>query len=250
MSEKGKINIFIEIADQLLKKQLSQVISDDWAYHWHIINKEINQLSPTDTDIAVIDNPANQKFLDKKTVKILLSRQKSSSNGFFVTLSTTDPIDIFTEIKRAYSHRQIIIQNREALVPQLENSINLATIAQSLSAKVTQLIRQSEMRIALVDQMPVGVIGVDDEGIIVLANPKAIEILGVEDLPIWGMPAENLLTFKINSFISSPDTITTINRNNENIVVRKSDFELQGSFAGTIIILTKDFPDQEDTNIG
>jgi PAS domain-containing protein len=96
------------------------------------------------------------------------------------------------------------------------------------------------MRIALVDQMPVGVMGIDDENTIVLVNPKAIEILGVEDIPIWGLSVASLLTDSVGDFVKNESmTEMSMNRYGHNILIRKSPFILEDTFAGTILVLWK-----------
>jgi c-di-AMP phosphodiesterase-like protein len=98
--------------------------------------------------------------------------------------------------------------------------------------------KQSRMRIELVNQMPVGVIGIDDENTVVLVNPEAIRLLDADEIPVWGLQAGELLSEKINPFLKNKNKKDIrINIDGTEINIRKSFFYLDNSFAGTILVL-------------
>lgn len=236
MSE--RTNIYIEISDQSLKEKTYQRLSEDWTINWTFASREKNKTEPEDIHIAVIDDPKWLSTLGNQAVLVFLGRPDNDA-PYFSTLEEVTPESLFKVIKRAYSYREITNQNAESLYTPKDKD-SLESIAQSLSVRVNQLLKQSEMRIALVDQMPVGILGIDDESCVVLANPKAIEALGMEDLPIWGLKASSLLSDKIEAFLKDEEAEETeITPNGKRIAVRKSSFYLDENYAGTILALWK-----------
>jgi PAS domain-containing protein len=234
MSE--RTNIYIEISDQSLKEKTYQRLSEDWTINWTFVSQEKNKAEPEDIHIAVIDNPKWLSTLSEQAVLVFLGKPDDDA-PYFSTLEEVTPESLFKVIKRAYSYREITNQNAESLYSPKDKD-SLESIAQSLSVRVNQLLKQSEMRIALVDQMPVGILGIDDEENVVLANPKAIEVLGVEDLPIWGLKATSLLSEKIGNFLKNEEIMETeINPDGKKIMIRKSSFYLDDSYAGIILAL-------------
>jgi len=234
-----KINVYIEVADESLKEKLYHMLSDDWSIQWHFISRDENRLEPEVVNIAVVDGTVKLKTIAKGASIIYLG-QADDDSSYFTTIETPSPESVFKAIKRAYSFREITKQNVESTYEERQNKNSLESIAQSLSMRVHQLMKQSEMRIALVDQLPVGVLGIDDEATIVLANPKAIEVLSVEDIPIWGLSLEALLSEKVGEFVKNGDASEIIiERYGEKIVLRKSSFILDESYAGTILVLWK-----------
>lgn len=235
----GKFNIYVEIKNTELKEDILQKISDDWTVNWGIVTRSQNNSEPELTDIAVIDNTKILNSLSKKTTIIFLGNPADRVN-FFATIEKPATDSVFKAIKRANSYKEITKQNEVSLFCEKNNKESLEAIAESLSVHIHQLQRQSEMRIALVDQMPVGVMGIDDESTIVLANPKAIEILGVEDIPIWGLSVDSLLTETVGAFVKNENmTEMNLNRYGHNILIRKSPFILDDTLAGTILVLWK-----------
>jgi PAS domain-containing protein len=234
MSE--RTNIYIEISDQSLKEKTYQRLSEDWTINWTFVSREKNKAEPEDIHIAIIDNPKWLSTISDKAVLVFLGKPDNDA-PYFSILEEVNPDSLFTVIKRAYSYREITNQNAESLYTPKDKD-SLESIAQSLSVRVHQLMKQSEMRIALVDQMPVGILGIDDESSVVLANPKAIEALGMEDLPIWGLKATTLLTDNIDKFLKDEDAEETeIVQNGARIAVRKSNFYLEENYAGIILAL-------------
>lgn len=233
------MNVYLKIADEELKEKTLQILSTDWSVGWHFVGDAQNQADPAATDIAVIDK---NSYLDAihSGAAIIFFGKTSDDMPYFSIVEEASPEALSKAIRRAHAYREISNQNAESLYSPKERQ-ELESIAHQLSSKVQQLIKQSEMRIALVDQMPVGVIGVDDEDTVVMANPKAIEILKVEDIPIWGLKSNELLrSGDAAAFICDPEKESvTIERNGDMIEIRKSEFNLDGRFAGTILILWK-----------
>lgn len=236
MSE--RTNIYIEISDQSLKEKTYQRLSEDWTINWTFASREKNKAEPEDIHIAVIDDSKWLSDLSDRAVLVFLGRPDNDA-PYFSTLEEVTPESLFKVIKRAYSYREITNQNAESLYTPKDKD-SLESIAQSLSVRVNQLLKQSEMRIALVDQMPVGILGIDDENCVVLANPKAIEALGMEDLPIWGLKAPSLLSDKIEAFLKDDEAEEIeIAPNGKRIAIRKSSFYLDENYAGMILALWK-----------
>jgi PAS domain-containing protein len=232
-----KINIYIEIADFNLHEQVIGVLSEDWASSWNVINAEKNRAYPEDTHIAVIDKASIKKHLGPQTMVIFLGESESEKD-YFSVIEKPEPDAIYRAIKRCWTYKEITRQNAQSLYSTEKGQESLENIAHSLSIKVHQLIRQSEMRIALVDQMPVGVIGIDDEDSIVLANPKAIELLGLEEYPLWGIQMSMVFTEDVCDFIkSNDDHDIMIDCYDQKVVIRKTNFILDDKFAGRILML-------------
>lgn len=242
----NKINIYIHLNDESLRTQLIELLSADWALRWNVVTEDYARNYPEAVKIAVTDSlPETAAIAPSKTL-VIFCGDPGRDFPCFSCLSESTPEQIFSALKRANTYLDISQQNQEAMYKPDSGDEALETVAQSLSAKIHQLIKQSEMRIALVDQLPVGVLGVDDEGIIVLANPKAIEELSAEDTPIWGMPAQLMLGDDVASFIKKKEENETyMVRYGKKLKVRKAAFMLEGNFAGTILVLISETsPDQ------
>lgn len=233
------MNVYLKISDEELKGKTLQKLSTDWSLSWHFVGDAQNQANPTATDIAVIDQSTYLDLIHSGAAIIFLGKT-SDDMPYFSIIEEANPETLSKAIRRASSYREISNQNAESLYSPKDKQ-ELESIAHQLGAKVQQLVKQSEMRIALVDQMPVGVIGIDDEDTIVMANPKAIELLKVEDIPIWGLKSSELLqSADAAAFICDPEKESvSIERNGDVLEIRKSDFTLEGRFAGTILILWK-----------
>ncbi len=194
--------------------------------------------------IAVVDKDEAYASFGQSTTLIFLGKPKTPEHFFCaVDEGEGSAEELMKAIKRADAYRETTRQNIESLYPNFEGGASLESIAQSLTAKIHQLIKLSEMRMAVVDQMPVGILGIDDEGAVVLANPKAIELLGMEDVPIWGLPAESILQELGAEFLKDRSAEEArIVRYGQAITLRKSPFILENNLAGTILILFKQSP--------
>lgn len=222
-----------------MEEGVRNILFEDWTMHWNFVDRNTVKSDPETADIALIDDKRALSLLNKKTLIIFLGTVEDSKKFFSVIEDPSAEMAV-QAIKRANSYKEITQQNEESLYPQSQDKNSLEAVAHSLSVRVHQLIKQSEMRIALVDQMPVGVLGIDDESTVVLVNQKAVEDLGIEDIPIWGLPASTLLSDKADQFIKSEDVNEmTIERYGENILLRKAPFILEDNYAGTIIVLWK-----------
>ncbi len=238
----SKINILVEIKDLSLRDRLASLLAEDWARPWNIIDSRHDSETLKTVAIAVVDSPAPLSMLEPSVPVIFLGEPQEPAR-FFATLNDKAPESLLSAVKRAFSYREITRQNKEALYPQMESESALQTVAQSLTARLHQLVKLSEMRVALVDQMPVGVLGIDDENNIVLANPKAIQLLGMEDIPIWGLSVDTIFRDKLSAFMSDRDSEEiSITRYNQRIIIRKSPFFLENSQAGTILALWNPVP--------
>ncbi|OGV40062.1 MAG: hypothetical protein A2020_13770 [Lentisphaerae bacterium GWF2_45_14] len=231
------MNVFLKISDEELKEKTLQKLSTDWTVSWRFVSDAQNQADPGATDIAVIDKSGNLAKIDGSAAIIFLGKTDDDM-PYFSILEEADSEALSKTIRRAHSYKEISNQNTESRYSPKEK-LELESIAHHLSVKVQQLVKQSEMRIALVDQMPVGVIGVDDESTVVMANPKAIELLKLENIPIWGLKSEELLSDKtVGTFIKDTEKESMeLSRDGRLLEIRKSTFFLDGHFAGTILLL-------------
>jgi PAS domain-containing protein len=235
-----KVGIVLDLTDKTMRERLAHLISDDWTAPWRLQESETHMGSDgfvirvTDAGIRTKPNPplAPVIFVGNPTTE-------EKNRSFSVVPASSEPETVLREIRRAYSHCEILRQNLDSIVPCLDGNEALASLVRSFSTRLNQMVRQSEMRIALVDQLPVGVLGIDDEDHIVLANPKAVEILSVEDIPIWGMQVERLLGREVGEFLADGRERMEITRHDEPIVLSKSRFLLDGAFAGTILVLNR-----------
>lgn len=234
-----KVNIYVELSNAPLKEQILHKLSEDWSIKWSFIGKAENKAEPEETAIAIIDHLQTLQSLAQGVITIFIGKHKEK-NSFFAVVDDPSPDAVFTVIRRAYSYWEITEQNTASLYSEEHERNSLESIAGTLSAHIHQLTRQSEMRIALVDQLPVGILGIDDENTIVLANPKAIEVLAVEDIPVWGLGVSALLTENVGKFVRDDEKKEiVINRYGQNIIIRKAPFMLDDAFAGTILVLWK-----------
>jgi len=219
-----------------LQEQLCQQLMSDWTVPWIPVARDAWKSFPDEIDMVVLDKGTPPLEI-KEDTPLIFAGAAEDPGKYFAVQEDKDPEAIFRAIKRAHSYQEITKQNREALYPEHKAQDALESIAQTLSAKVHQLIRQSEMRIALVDQMPIGVLGIDDENMLVLANNKAIELLSMEDIPIWGLPIVSLLGNDIEAFLSAPKESFLFTRYGRELEFRKTPFLLDSKLAGTILVL-------------
>jgi len=245
----SKTNVLIEIKDLSLKEQLADLLAGDWAMSWNLLDAARRPELAATALIGVVDDESSASRFGQSTTLILLG-ETSSAERFFCSVENGEhaPEELYKAIRKAFAYRETTRQNIESLYPNFQGGATLEAIAQSLTARIHQLIRLSEMRMAVVEQMPVGVLGIDDEGNIVLANPKAIELLGMEDIPIWGMAAETLIQENGMAFLKDKDAEELqIVRYGQSITFRKSPFILENSIAGTILILFRPSPASQQT---
>jgi len=245
----SKTNVLIEIKDLSLKEKLADLLAGDWAMAWNLLDAARRPELAATALVGVVDDERSVSMFGQNTTLIFLGAP-SSEERFFCSVETGEKAseELHKAIRKAYAYRETTRQNIESLYPNFQGGATLEAIAQSLTARIHQLIRLSEMRMAVVEQMPVGILGIDDEGNIVLANPKAIELLGMEDIPIWGMAAETLIQEAGMAFLKDKDSEETqIIRYGQAITLRKSPFVLENAIAGTILILFRPSPAPQQT---
>lgn len=227
----AKINLIIEVANKRLKREIEEKLASDWTASWKIIPASHGNGS----EIAVTDSVS--KLPEKCSGKyVILSGKPKKSDKVFASSESKSSDEIIELIRQAIAYKDITEQNLISKYGQYEDDKDLEVLTQSLSAHIDQLVKQSQMRIAIVEQFPAGMIGIDDENVVVMANPSAVRMLGLEDMPIWGMEAAALLGSELAAFLKQDKKEQIkIKKGSRNLLFRKTPFMLDKKQAGTIL---------------
>jgi len=243
----SRINIMVDLADASLRERLALLLAGDWSTSWNLVDALRNPQASAVAPIAITDDELKAKSLDSKTLCIFVGTPESDK-GLFDAIPPGQNAEgaLFTAVKKAFSYKETIRQNIESLYPSTIAGEALKSVAHSISGKLADLRKLADMRLAIIEQMPAGVVGIDEEGTIVLANAEAIKLLGMEDTPVWGMDAGALFNAILPNFLS--DTLKTsasFELYGQKLEVRKSPFLLENRPAGTILILSRPFASRE-----
>lgn len=238
----SKISIFIGIDDPALKERVAAQFASDWSVPWNLVDISRSAHGASAASVAIIDNDACAGLFGKSTSIVFAGASESAARYFMaVDLAGGESVEeLYKAAKRALAYRETTQQNIESLYPSPGDSVPLELMAQSLTARLHELQKLSEMRLSLIEQLPVGVLGVDDEGVVALANQKAIELLGMEEKPLWGLSVDELFDGEAKEFLSdsSREELRT-KACGKDIVVRKSPFLLEKRPVGTILTLLR-----------
>ncbi len=222
-------NIFLSLENNSLTEEVYSLITNEWSLPWRVIGNDHYFSNPDIADIVIFDNHTLEFKISKNSAKIYIDANSTEYSAE----------SLFLKLRREYIVKDIRKQNKlSTYSTKPEDSFLLENTANSLNKHIEELMSQASMRRELVDQLPVGVIGIDDENIIVIANEKAIEILNLTNNFIFGIEINQLFPHEILSFIkneSQQDFV--IDNETSKIIVRKSDFLLDDNFAGTILVL-------------
>ena len=238
----SKVNVVIEMKDLSLKGRLAAHLAGDWTISWNMVEASRNPAAAATASVAILDDESCLQLFGKSTTLIFAGTPSEPKRYFkTVCIDKEDPADeLFKSVKLAFGYRETTRQNIESLYPGPIDGSPLESLANSLTDKFHEIEKLSEMRLSLIEQLPIGVVGIDDEEAVVLANPKAIELLGLEDIPIWGMEAETLFKGQAKDFLKDKDAKEIeIKIYEERIIIRKSPFILENKPAGTILILLR-----------
>lgn len=243
----SKFNVYLGLKDPSLKEGLSAQFANDWTSTWNVVDALRTPSAAATAIVAVVDEEETLELFGKSTTIIFAgtpsvetaarcfqSIEKRGDDG------KLQDEELYKAVKLAFAYRETTRQNIESLYPPIGDSAPLEIMAQSLTARLHELQQLSDMRLSLIDQLPVGILGVDDEGIVVLANPKAIALLGMEDIPIWGLTVDALFKGQATEFMKDKSAEELkINVYGQQIVLRKSPFLLEKRQAGTILTLLR-----------
>ncbi len=227
----NQVKIYLDLSNTTLEQNLRNAIGDNW--HTNFTFESPTTLSPFLVDIAVIDNQRalchinnDAKVIYAGTVNAVKKRIFSSCNP--------EVNELQDEIFRAKDYIEICSLNREALINNSQFNEVVEKCLQPLSYRIRIIAQQLELRESLIDQLPVGVIGIDDTNLVVLVNLCAKRILTRDNMPALGAPIDMLYSGKIASFIQKNEDEMNIH---PLLSIRKSPFNFKRVFAGHIVIL-------------
>lgn len=233
----SKINIYLDLAENDLKDEICKRLSEDWSISWNIIRKVTSDISPELTAFVVTDDLSQLDDFHSKTIIIFIG--DSEGKAFIDLVSATAEV-LFSEIKRAFAYRETLLQNLDSLYPTIGKRDSIEAVSSFLKARVAHLTKQTEMRMALVDQLPIGVVGIDDENNVVLMNSKSIETLGLSGAPSYGCSISKMISEEVGNFVCNNEDVEVLVRiNGSDMILRKAPFVLDSQFAGTILVIWK-----------
>ncbi|MEN9361156.1 MAG: hypothetical protein RL095_2691 [Verrucomicrobiota bacterium] len=154
--------------------------------------------------------------------------------------SATKPETLAREVRRAWMQFETRRSNLAAYESARDNASTLEEIAQGLAQRVRQLSRQNEMRIALLEQMPVGIVGVDDLGCVVLVNAEAHKVLAELPVSPFGMPADMIFPSEVVALLHDRSrSSANYEICGQRFLVKRSDMDIDGEHLGQILALIK-----------
>ncbi len=135
------------------------------------------------------------------------------------------------ELKKKNKELSELNANLEKLVEERTEELRFRNMVLERSQKI-------------LDSLPVGVIGIDNEGLIVAANSDAVDVLTKHGFGGLGDPSEKALPEPIKEFaktLSLGSTLeTTVNLGGETISVRGKIMSLPDGQEGTILVLIRE----------
>lgn len=229
----NKVNIILDVDNPTLKSQMYDLLEDS-----NILScASTVQTLAKDCPIAVIDSQDKALSFSDDTLLIFANQTNESKEEYFSTIDPDAEL-LMQELRKAYCHIQAAIANQEALQSVIENQEKIEDIARSLSQKIRDLSKQATMRIELLEQLPVGVIGIDDCNNVVLINQEAHKILADKPFVSFGLPIETVFNQEVANFLDDKGQEKIEYRWLEHTVqLKKASFELEGEFAGRILAI-------------
>lgn len=229
----NKVNIILDVDNPTLKNQMRDLLADSNILVCHGERHTDAESSP----IAVIDSQDKALSFPDETLLILAESNGGVQEEYFSTIDPDADL-LMRELRKAYCHIQAGIANQEALQSVIENQEKIEDIARSLSQKIRDLSKQATMRIELLEQLPVGVIGIDDAGNIVLINQEAQKILADKPFVSFGLPVATVFNEEVSNFLDDTGAEKIEYKWLEHTVqLKKATFELEGEFAGRILAI-------------
>lgn len=140
-------------------------------------------------------------------------------------------------------------QENEQLKKDLETANNeLTKINENLEHSVEQKTREIMFNLRalqvsqdVLENLPVGVLGIDSEGIIVIANQRANTIIGREGIPLVGCSIEKLISGAMNNLLANDDAQMTRYQHklddSSTIEISSCHFSSGADAKGTILVL-------------
>ncbi len=229
-------SVFLKLNDKSLEERLRDSILD----------ADSQTLTVLDTgdaaaDIAVIDDADAMSQLPGSSIVIFTGdrpvrddAESPPADDYYFACCEPDIGHIQHELRRACDYIEVGGSNLES---KLDGSIDdeaLSAALRPLSRKIREMTVLLEMRDTLLDQLPVGILGVDDTNMVVMANGRARDILHMSKMPIYGVDLAMLYNGDLARFMRSDDTEIVVD---DRVRVRKSRFMLKKQYAGHIFVL-------------
>jgi hypothetical protein len=228
--------IILDFADPTFLEEVKSALADD----------SVTGTLSLMTGLAAVDHvPANAfavvvtekataaKLQRPDQLVILVGQTAGESEEVFAEIST-DPDLVLLHVKRAIAYLEVIQANRQAMLDEPAEEASLPEVAHSLAGHLRQLYRQAQMRTALVDQLPVAVVGVDDRGMIALANNLAQSRFSRTML---GLSVDMVFPPEVVALLDDSCTNEcSIVINGQQVMVRKSSFYLSDEVVGKVLV--------------
>lgn len=113
-------------------------------------------------------------------------------------------------IREAFEHFELARENRQLTERLKETNAALSQLNQELEMRVEEktlqiLLRMHSLQMAqeILERLPAGIIGIDEDGIVVAANHAAHEVLHMQSGSLMGMPAQSILPPTLNACLES-----------------------------------------------
>ncbi len=232
--------VLIDLHDQALKNGLIEQIDSDWTTDLHAT---CDTAELENVDLAVVSRASLLNRLPKGTLTIFAGQPPEGAAPPFVVASPNLKA-LREQVHHALQYHRIMNVNQAASGSAVEQSHTSEGPLLTLSRQLQQLKRQGEMRISLVEQLPVAVIGIDDNDLVVLANARAREMMLNRSATIYATPYHQVLPDEICRFLQDPDRESAeVEWDELTFIANKDNFVLDSEYAGTVLTLTTNVQD-------
>ncbi|MCM8533112.1 MAG: hypothetical protein NE330_18235 [Lentisphaeraceae bacterium] len=188
------ISISLKVGDSSLAEELRVFIAED------SLLRLSDENIPCPEEIIITDDP---KYL-AKTGEILIGIKCLEEKSFKVADSSVD--SVIKATKNAYCYWQTAKMNRASVNPFAKDDNGLAQLAEHFSnIKNDSAGDSSNLFESLVEDMPIGLVLVDGEGVVNKLNKKAQEFFKGSDVNPLSRLAEIGLPDDMYSFLSDKD---------------------------------------------
>jgi len=225
--------IFLDLKDASLASDLRNALDDDWRSAFSFVYPTSSPSIPVSPDIAVIDNKTSLRDLNDSAMVIFAGNQENNTDQIF-SFCNPELEKLHEEVLRAFDYLEVSSLNKESQLIDIKYRQMVEELLKPLSTRIRVMSKQLEMRDSLLEQLPIGLIGIDDSNLVVMVNSCARRILEGDNMPVYGASVETLYDGKIASFMEENQQELIIN---ETLSIRKAPFNFKSDFAGHILVL-------------